>query len=261
MRFVIIARSESPGWAIEREYADVPVPEIGLLDAIYSARSLRRLRPDPVPEETLTKILDAAIRAPSAGNAQSWSFIVVRDARQRASLGAIYRKASDIASALYARREPPTHMNAQQYRRLMSSGAHLWDHMGEAPVLLVPCLRRAPLPSREALPPEIQARYEKELAYAERIRGASIYPAVQNIILACRAYGLATLVTTNHIRYEAEVKAVLDIPGDVDTYALMPIGYPEAKFGPVSRRPVHEVAFADRWSNPWPHAAAARSPA
>src|SRR5262245_2378882 len=219
---------------------------------MHSARALRRVKHDPVPEQVLTKVLDAAIRAPSAGNAQSWSFVVVRDAGQRARLGAVYRKASDIASAIYANRERPTHMTDEQYRKLMSSGSYLWDHMGEAPVLLVPCMKHPQLPPRGSLPPEVQVRYDGEIAYYERIRGASIYPAVQNIILACRAFGLATLITTNHIRYEAEVKAILDIPSDIDTFALMPIGYPEAKFGPLSRRPVGEVAYADRWSNPWP---------
>ena len=81
--------------------------EISLFEAMYSARALRRLKPDPVPEALLTKILDAAIRAPSAGNAQSWSFVVVRDRQQRARLGAIYRKASDIASAIYTQRAGP----------------------------------------------------------------------------------------------------------------------------------------------------------
>jgi nitroreductase len=227
------------------------VTEIALFEAMYSARALRRLKPDPVPEKVLTRILDAAIRAPSAGNAQSWSFVVVRDAQQRSKLGAIYRKASDIASAIYAKRERPAHMSDDQYRRFMSSGSYLWDHMGEAPVLLVPCMQRSQLPPSESMPPAIQARYEQEIAYTERIRGASIYPAVQNIILACRAFGLATLITTNHIRYEAEVKAVLDVPSDVDTYALMPIGYPEGKFGSVKRRPVAEVTYADRWANAW----------
>jgi nitroreductase len=235
---------------------DATMTEIALFEAIYSARALRRLKPDPVPEQVLTKVLDAAIRAPSAGNAQSWSFVVVRDAQQRARLGAIYRKASDIASAIYANRERPAHMNDAQYRRFMSSGSYLWDHMGKAPVLLVPCMKHPRLPPRSSLPPEVQARYSEEITYAERIRGASIYPAVQNIILACRAFGLATLITTNHIRYEAEVKAVLHVPEDVDTYALMPIGYPETKFGPLARRPVAEVAYADRWSNPWPAQAA-----
>jgi nitroreductase len=76
--------------------------------------------------------------------------------------------------------------------------------------------------------------------------GASIYPAVQNIIPACRAFGLGTLITTNHIRCEDEVKALLGLPPDVATYALMPIGYPHGKFGPLARRPVGEVAYAER---------------
>jgi nitroreductase len=95
------------------------------------------------------------------------------------------------------------------------------------------------------------AVYKQELVYTEQIRGASIYPAVQNIILACRAFGLGTLITTNHIRCEEEVKVLLGIPDDVSTYALMPIGYPENKFGPVKRRPVNEVAYSDRWGTPW----------
>jgi len=233
------------------------VADIALFEAIYSARALRRLKPDPVPEHVLTKVLDSAIRAPSAGNAQSWSFVVVRDAEQRARLGAIYRKASDIASAVYASRGRPAHMTDEQFQRMMSTGSHLWDHMGDAPVLLVPCMKRPQLPPRSSLPPDVQAMYDQEVAYIERIRGASIYPAVQNLILACRAFGLATLITTNHIRYEAEVKATLGIPEDVDTYALMPIGYPEGNFGPLSRRPVVEVAYADHWSNPWPDRAGA----
>jgi nitroreductase len=225
--------------------------EIGLFDAIYSARALRRLKPDPVPEDIITHILDAAIRAPSAGNAQNWIFLVVRDAALRHALGVIYRKASDIASAMYQARGRPAHMTEGQYQRMMSSGAYLWDHMGEAPVLLIPCQRERPTPPRAALPEAIQGFYERELAYAERIRGASIYPAVQNIILACRALGLGTLITTNHIRCEDEVKALLGIPDDIATYALMPIGYPRGKFGPLARRPVAEVAYADRWGEGW----------
>src|ERR1700674_1426451 len=225
--------------------------EIGLFDAMYSARSLRRLKPDPVSDAIITKILDAAMRAPSAGNGQHWALLGVRDAEQRRKLGAIYRKASDVASAIYRARGRPAHITEAQYRRFLASGAYLWDHMGEAPVLLVPCLRERPPPPREALPPRVEAIYEQELAYERRIRGASIYPAVQNIILACRAFGLGTVITTNHIRCEDEVKAVLGLPEDVSTYALMPIGYPVGKFGPLSRRPVQEVTYADRWGVGW----------
>ena len=225
--------------------------EIGLFEAMYSARSLRRLKPDPVPDEILRQILDAAIRAPSAGNAQNWVFIVVRDAEQKRKLGAIYRKASDIAQAIYRERDRPAHMTEAQYQRLLGSGAYLWEHMGDAPVLLLPCLRNRPVPARDALPEWAQARYERELAYERRISSASIYPAVQNIILACRALGLATLITTNHIRCEDEVQAVLGLPPDVSTYALMPIGYPYDKFGPLARRRVEEVTYVDYWGAAW----------
>jgi nitroreductase len=225
---------------------------LDVFEAIHTARALRKLKPDPVPEALITRILDAAIRAPSAGNAQGWAFVVVRDTEQRRKLGAIYRKASDIASAMYAARGRPLHLTEAQHQRTMTSGAYLWDHMADAPVILVPCQKRPALPPPDSLPPEIRARYADEQLYVERVRGASIYPAVQNIILACRALGLGTLITTNHVRCEDEVKAVLGIPDDVSTFAMMPIGYPEGKFGPVTRRPVAEIAYADRWSESWP---------
>ena len=223
-----------------------------MLEAIHSARAIRRFKPDPVPETVLTEILDAAIRAPSAGNAQNWVFLVVRDAERRRQLGAIYRKASDIASAMYAARGRPPHLTEEQFRRLMSSGSFLWDHLAEAPVILVPCQTQPKIPPPEALPADVRARHLDEQRYVERIRGASIYPAVQNVILACRAFGLGTTITTNHIRCEAEVKAVLGVPEDVHTFALMPIGYPLDAFGPVVRRPVAEVAYADHWARRWP---------
>src|SRR5262245_29345757 len=229
------------------------MPEIGLFDAIYSARALRRLKPDPVPEEIITRIVDAAIRAPSAGNAQNWAFIVVRDAEKRRRLGMIYRKASDIASEIYKARGRPAHMTDEQYRRFLTSGAHLWDHMGEAPVLLVPCLRDRPPPPRATLPPSLQAIYEGELAYERRIRGASIYPAVQNIILACRAFGLGTVIPTNHIRCQDEVEALLCLPADVTPYALLADVYPQVTLGPRGRGPVSEGGHADRWGAAWPN--------
>jgi nitroreductase len=228
------------------------VTELGVLEAIHSARAIRRFKPDPVPETVLTAILDAAIRAPSAGNSQNWVFLVVQDAEQRRKLGLLYRKASDIASAMYAARGRPPHLTEEQFRRLMSSGSFLWDHLADAPVILVPCQTQPKIPPPEALPPDVRARHLDEQRYVERIRGASIYPAVQNVILACRAFGLGTTITTNHIRCEDEVKAVLGVPEDVQTFALMPIGYPLDSFGPVVRRPVAEVVYADRWARRWP---------
>jgi nitroreductase len=225
---------------------------IDVLEAIHTARAFRKFKPDPVPEAVITQILDAAIRAPSAGNAQNWAFVVVRDATQRRRLGEAYRKGSDIASAMYAARGRPPHLTEEQFQKMMTSGAWLWDHMADAPVILVPCQTAPVLPPMETLPADVRSLYEQEQHYVERIRGASIYPAIANIILACRALGLGTTITTNHIRCESEVKDVLGIPANVHTFAMMPIGYPYGKYGPVVRRPVAEVAYADRWSQPWP---------
>ena len=124
--------------------------------------------------------------------------------------------------------------------------------MADAPVILVPCLQMREPPDRASLPAVAQARYAQHLANVARISGSSIYPAIQNIILACRALGLGTVITTNHILYEDEVKAVLGIPQDVATFALMPIGYPTRKYGPLTRKPVAEVTYADSWGSPWP---------
>ena len=230
-----------------------PLPSpADLFETIYTARAQRRLRSEPVPEALITRVLDAAIRAPSAGNAQNWHFVVIRDAELRRQVGVLYRRASDIAAAIYQARSCPSHLTETEWQRMLSAGAHLWDHLGEAPVLLVPCLHQRDLPARDAIDPAWRQHHDAERVYLDRIRGASIYPAVQNIILACRALGLGTLITTNHLRIEAEFKQLLGIPMEVDTFALMPIGWPEGHFGPVKRRPLAEVAHADRWSSPWP---------
>ena len=227
--------------------SDTALPAIDLFEAIYTARAQRRLRPDPVSEDLITRVLDAAIRAPSAGNAQNWHFVVVRDAGQRHRVGALYRKASEIAAAVYKARGQPAHLTHAQWQRMMTGGAHLWNHMGDAPVLLVPCLRQRDMPACDALDPAWREHYDSERAYLNAIRGASIYPAVQNVILACRAFGLGTVITTNHLRVEGEFKALLSIPDDVDTFALMPIGWPEGRFGQLSRCPLDEVLHIDRW--------------
>jgi nitroreductase len=229
--------------------------DIGLFEAIYTARSLRHFKPDPVPQELITKVLDAAIRASSGGNTQHWTFVVVRDAEKRRQIAAIYRKASDYASAIYAGRPKPDHLTEKQYTQFLANSGYLWDHLADVPVILVPCLARREPPERAGLPEVVQARYADHLANVQRISGSSIYPAIQNIILACRGLGLGTVITTNHILYENEVKAVLGIPDSVSTFALMPIGFPIRRYGPLTRKPVSEVTYADSWGNAWPAAA------
>jgi nitroreductase len=222
--------------------------EIGLFEAMYSARSLRRFKPDPVPDDVISKILDAAIRAPSGSNQQSWEFVVVKDAEQRRKIGAVYKKGGGIIMALYTNRVRPPHMSEEAYNKLLASAAYLIDHMGDAPVLLIACLKQiAPSGAAPQLPPEAAAA----MKHMARTTGSSIYPAVQNIILACRAFGLGTVLTTIHMFFEDEVKAILGMPPEVQTFALMPIGYPRGKFGPITRRPINEIAYLDKYGTHW----------
>jgi nitroreductase len=222
--------------------------EFGLFEAINTARALRRFKPDPVPDDVMSKILEAAIRAPSGSNDQTWLFVVVKDSEQRRKLGEVYRKGGGILMALYADRVKPAHMDQKQYDKFMASVTYLIDHMAEAPVLLVACLQPGQVGAQAVkLPPEVAAAM-RNLA---RMGGSSIYPAVQNIILACRAFGLGTVLTTIHMFFEDEVKAILGLPAEVLTYALLPIGYPRDQFGPIRRRPIGEVVCLDRYGNRW----------
>ena len=198
-------------------------------DVATTQRAIRRLKPDPIPEAVLRQIMDAAICAPSGGNRQGWSFVIVRDAAKRRRLGELYREAWGelMKSPYYAGvTQEPAESPAG---RMLASARHLGEHLGEAPVLVLPCI---------ALDPGVKATVTT---------GASIYPAVQNIMLAARALGIGSCLTTIHRFRDQQVKQLLGIPADVETVALIPLGYPLGKFGRPPRRPVREVTFADHW--------------
>src|SRR3984893_3988684 len=222
--------------------------EIGLFEAMYTARALRRYKTDPIPDDVITKILDAGIRAPSGSNQQNWVFVVVKDAAKKKKISDIYARGAQILSAVYANRPRPPHMDEKQFQTLMNSAMYLFDHMHEAPGLLFACLR---LEVPEGAAPNLRAEIMSQMSKMARLGGSSIYPAVQNIILACRAFGIGTVLTTLHIFFEDEVKEILGLPREVQTYALLPMGYPINKFGPLKRRPVSEVAFLDTYGNNW----------
>ena len=198
-------------------------------DVVTTQRAIRRLKTDPIPEAVLRQIMDAAICAPSGGNRQGWSFVVVRDPAKRARLGELYREAwGELMKVPYyagAAKEPAD----SPAGRMLASARHLGEHMGEAPVLILACI---------ALDPGVNPTLTT---------GASIYPAVQNIMLAARALGIGSCITTIHRFRDAQVKELLGIPAEIETAALIPLGYPLGKFGRPPRRPLREVAFADRW--------------
>lgn len=207
------------------ERPDTPARTLNLFEAMYTARSIRRFTPDPVPDVLVERVLAAAIQSPNGGNAQTWRFLVVREPALRGELGELYRQGfREVypADRLAHERDP----NRQ---RVIRSADHLAEHMGdEPPLLLLACAERAP-------------------HAAPRGAGASIYPAVQNLLLAARALGLGACLTTLHLRREPQVKALLGIPDHVDTYALIPLGYPASPRGQLRRRPAAEVTHYDRW--------------
>lgn len=206
---------------------DTPEQARDLFEAMRTSRSIRRFRPDPVPDSVLDQLLEAAIQAPNGSNAQPWHFLVIRDPNLRRQVGELYHQG-------FREVFPPDRLARETDRnrkRVIRSADHLADHMGdEPPVLLLFCIERAP-----------------DAPAPSRTSGSSIYPAVQNVLLAARALGLGGCLTTLHLRREEQVKAVLGIPDHVDTYALIPIGYPATKHGPVRRRPAAEVTHLDRW--------------
>jgi nitroreductase len=217
------------------------MPDIDLFEAMRTCRTVRRLRPDPVPDDLLRKVLSAATWAPSGGNRQPWRFLVVRDAALKRSLGELYLPIWRSFSQVYvARLDALPAESRGREERMVRSADHLAEHFHEAPVIVVVCVRIADLAITDA-----------QLDRPAVVGGASIYPAVQNLILAGRAVGLGAALTTLLCLKEPEVRALLGIPDGWATCAHLPMGFPEGKgHGPVRRKPVESVAFADRWGQP-----------
>jgi nitroreductase/alkylhydroperoxidase family enzyme len=217
-----------------------PRAGLDLYEAASTTRAVRRLRPDPIPEEILRRVLRAATWAPSGGNLQPWHVIAVRDPARKQGLAGLYRTLwVDYAAARRALLgRLPDGMRGPAERALRA-GDHLAEHLGEAPVVGVFCFH-----------PERLHITDTGLGRPSVVGGASLYPAVQNLLLACRAEGLGCVLTTLLCSREKEVRELLEIPEPWATCAFVPIGWPVGGgHGPLSRRPVEEVVFADRFGD------------
>jgi nitroreductase len=204
-----------------------------LFEVIYNCRAMRRLQPDPVPEATLIKLIDAANQAPSGSNRQGARWIIVRDAEQKAKLAELNRIAVQAyASPSSGRPQSLPHQSAEKRQRMLA--AVLWqaEHLAQMPALIIACYQfDAPV----------------EALAAARAAG-SVWPGVQNLLLAARALGLGATPTTLGLSNRAAAKAVLGLPDNMEAFCLIPVGYPMGKFGPVRRLPVAETLRWDRWS-------------
>ncbi len=218
----------------------VPEPEIGLYQAMSTLRAVRRLRPDPIPRQVLTRVLQAACWAPTGGNQQPWRVIVVQDEEGKRALAELYRpewyRYIDNPG-MEARMAAMSEEARAAWQRTMAAGSHLADHLAEAPAILLFCadFRR-------------MAVTDAGLDRQSLVGGGSVYPPVQNAMLACVAEGLGCTLTTLHCFREDEVKAALDIPDEWATAAMVPIGYPVlGGHGPISRQGPEVMAYQDRF--------------
>ena len=206
----------------------------GLFEIIHATRSMRRLKPDPVPDALIRKILEAGICAPSGGNMQRWRFLVVKDRKVKEDVAVYYRRAwEEYVKPGYRSGAPAPSSSPERFSRMLDAAQYLADHLHEAPVWIVPCLEGVGI-------------WGSNPHWA----GSSIYPAVQNMLLAARALGLGATLTTLFLRFDQEVAAALGLPPDAHAYALLPIGYPMGRFGPV-RRTLDNVVYEDRWGEPY----------
>lgn len=206
--------------------------EMGLFEVMYNCRAMRRLKSTAVPEELLIKLIDAANRAPTGSNTQNARWIVVRDQVQREKLAELNKKAVDAYAGAGSQRPAALpHQSAE--RRARQLNAVLWqsEHMHEIPALIVACL-------------EFGAPID---AAALGRGGGSIWPAIQNLLLAARALGLGAAPTTLALSNPKAVKEILNLPDSMAAFCLIPVGYPMGNFGPVSRIPAQETMCWDRW--------------
>jgi nitroreductase len=196
--------------------------EIGLFDALYTQRAIRHIKPDPIPDELVERVLDAAIRAPNGGNEQHWGFVVIKDPEVKRKMAPLYR---DVGR--------PNHGGANSWSKQNSanSAEYLGDHIEDVPVWI--------LAVTQSSGNDIST-------------GASVYPAVQNMLLTARALGLASVLTTRVRRgYEKQMREWIGLPDEWVTAAMIPLGWPMDgyKYGPTTRKPASEVTHWEKWGN------------
>ncbi|MFQ5553755.1 MAG: nitroreductase family protein [Acidimicrobiia bacterium] len=195
-----------------------------LYEALYTTRAMRRMKPDPVPADVVRCMLDAAVRAPSGSNAQNWRWLTVTDRETMKSLGTLYADAFEILqNTVYAGVEPAN----DQDRRILSSSSWLAEHFAEVPLVVLAFHRNDP-------------------------SGASIYPAVWNLMLAARGRGVGTTLTTILGMFKSdELFALLDVPRDKGwtNAAAVTCGYPLGRWGLAARAPARDVVYSERWGS------------
>lgn len=208
----------------------MPIEEV-----MRTQRAIRRLKPDPIDDALVLRLIEVALKAPTGLNAQNWEFVMVKDAKVKARLARLYR----MAWALYGRIGRRVTARDPKMQRLLDTVQWQVDHFEEIPVLVVACLRGL----RPLWPPLAVTSYY-----------GSIYPSVQNLLLAARATGLGAALITLPLWSTWLARRALGLPWRVTPCALVPLGWPIGRYGPTTRRPVGDVVHLDRYGHqPFKH--------
>ena len=209
-----------------------------LYDAMNSLRAIRRLRTDPIDSDVLQRIYQAATWAPTGGNVQPWRLITITDPVKKQALQDLYAQRWKDYSATY--RERIDHLDDEakaRAERTLAAGDHLASNLGQVPVIAVFCFN-----------PSLMAITDAEQSRPTVVGGGSVYPAVQNLLLACRSEGVGCVLTTLLCIDEPAVKDLLGMPEDWYTCAHVPMGYPVGGgYGPINRRPVAKMVYENTW--------------
>ncbi len=208
--------------------------ETGIFEIMYTCRAMRRLKADVVPDDLLLNLVEAGHQGPTGSNMQNDLWLIVKDREQVAKIGEInLRVMRAYIGPAGTRPQALPHQDAEKRQRMLEAVVWQGEHYNEIPALIVPCL-------------EVSARERR--TFEDGIgTGGSIWPSVQNLLLAERALGLGAALTTFPLEDRQAFKAILGLPDRIEPFCVVPVGYPKGRFGPVSRRPVAEVVRWDRW--------------
>ena len=200
-------------------------------EVMFTQRAIRYWVEEPVSRELIERVIEAASKAPSGSNHQPWMFVVADRDPVKTSLAEALRDYYE-KGPLKTLVESSQKTEDSSQRLMMSGAENFFTNLRTAPAIIIPCLYKLSSPTSEM---------------NTLIAGSSIYLAVQNMLLAARALGLGTLMTTSHSLIEEVIRDVCKIPDDAQPAALIPIGFPAVKFGPTKRKPVRDIIAWNQW--------------
>jgi nitroreductase len=209
-----------------------------MVEAMMTQRAVRRVRPDPVDDALVLRCIELSLRAPTGSNGQNWEFIVVKDPAVKRKLGKRYRQGWDLYYRSTVRKIAETDESMAKTARAVQ-----WqvDHFAEIPVMVVACLRMS---VREGKIPYLPMPHAVLSGFF-----GSIYPSVQNILLAARSMGLGASLITLPLWSQASARRALGLPTSVTPICIVPMGWPRGRYGPTTRRPVGEVVHLNTFGN------------